>query len=96
MPVLGLGLGIQKGVILGSAFNCATKVITNSLRAKILAGGGTANNLKCLSTYLDTNFTTSSLAECTVMSLRAKIEAGGGNAGDLTCVENYLSLNFYD
>ena len=96
MPVLGLGLGIQKGLILGSAFNCSTKVITNSLRAKILAGGGTVGNLKCVSTYLDTNFTTSSKSECTTMSLRAKIEAGGGISGDLSCVENYLTVNFYD
>ena len=75
--------------------NCTTKVIINSLSSKIIAGGGTVGNLKCIATYLDTNFTTTSKSECTTMSLRAKIEAGGGIAGDLTCVENYLKLNFY-
>ena len=81
---------------IASKNNCSTKVITSSLRTKIVAGGGTPGNLKCVATYLDTNFTTSSLSECTTMKLRTKIEAGGGIAGDLTCVENYLSLNFYD
>lgn len=96
MPVLGLGLGIHKNSLLGVAYNCSTKVIIKSLRAKITAGGGSVGNLSCVATYLDTNFTTSSRAECTTMSLRVKIEAGGGVSGDLTCIENYLSLNFYD
>lgn len=77
-------------------YNCSTRVIVSSLRTKIVTGGGTIGSLKCIATYLDTNFTTSSRAECTTMSLRVKIEAGGGVSGDLTCIENYLSLNFYD
>jgi hypothetical protein len=81
---------------IASRNNCSTRVIVSSLRTKIVTGGGTIGSLKCIATYLDTNFTTSSKAECTTMSLRVKIEAGGGVAGNLSCIQDYLTLNFYD
>jgi hypothetical protein len=76
--------------------NCSTKVIIKSLRARIIAAGGTPGNLSCIASYLDLNITSDSVVECNIANLRKRIEDAGGVAGDLTCIENYLTLNFYD
>ena len=49
MPVLGLGLGIQKGSPLASA----TQRIINAFRARVIADGGTFEAAACLAATIN-------------------------------------------